>query len=147
MKTNGLVARLVIAALLLSSWASFAQKSQANDRNEKIVRQVYAAYEKKDWHMLEVIFADGFTFTSPAGDDHIDLKLYKERCWPNAGNIKKFELKKVMVDGDEAFVLYDGWNNAGKLFRNAEHFKLKEGKITEIECFFGVGINFPNSGK
>jgi ketosteroid isomerase-like protein len=142
-----LFVKCIIVALTLCSYTSFAQKLQVNEKNEKIVRQVYAAYEKKDWHMLEAIFADGFTFTSPAGDDHINLKVYKERCWPNANNLKKFELKNVIVDGNDAFVLYNAWNNEGKSFRNTEHFKLKDGKIVEMECFFGIGIGFPNSGK
>ena len=147
MKTNRLFTTSIIIGLTLCSYASFAQKSQVNEKNEKIVRQVYTAYEKKDWHMLEEVFADGFTFTSPAGDDHIDIKVYKQRCWPNANNLKKFDLKNVMVNGDDAFVLYEGWNNEGKSFRNTEHFTLKEGKIVAMECFFGVGISFPNSGK
>ncbi len=79
--------------------------------NEKIIRQYYAAYEKKDWHMLELILADDFTFTSPAGDDHINLKEYKERCWPNANNTRRFDLEKVLVAGDDAFVTYNGWTN------------------------------------
>jgi ketosteroid isomerase-like protein len=131
----------------MCSYTIFAQKSQAITKNEAAVRAYYTAYEKKDWHMLEVILADGFTFTSPAGDDHISLKLYKERCWPNSANTKKFDLKKVVIDEDDAFVLYEGWTNEGKLFRNTEHFKFKDGKIVENECFFGAGINFPNSGK
>jgi len=147
MKTTRLFATSIIIGLMLCSNASFAQKSKANEKNEKVVRQFYAAYEKKDRHMLEEIFADGFTFTSPAGDDHIDIKLYKQRCWPNAHNLKKFDLKSVMINGDEAFVLNEGWNNEGKSFRNTEHFMLKEGKIVAMECFFGVGISFPNSGK
>ena len=97
--------------------------------------------------MLELILADGFTFTSPAGDDHINLKVYKERCWPNAKNTKKFDLEKIIVDGDDAFVTYNGWTNDGKLFRNTERFKLKDGKITANECFFGSGVNFPNNKK
>jgi hypothetical protein len=97
--------------------------------------------------MLEMTLADGFTFSSPAGDDHINLKLYKERCWPNANNTKRFDLVKVTIDGDDAFVLYNGWTNDGKLFRNTEHFKFKEGKITENECFFGAGKNFPNNSE
>jgi hypothetical protein len=36
----------------------------------------------------------------------------------------------------------------GKLFRNSDYFKLKGGKITAYECFFGPGINYPdNSAK
>ena len=146
MKTTKPFTAFIIIGLTMLSYASLAQKS-VNEKNEKIVRQVYAAYEKKDWHLLEDVFANGFTFTSPAGDDHIDINLYKKRCWPNAQNLKKFDLKNVIVSGDDAFVLYEGWNNEGKSFRNTEHFNLKDGKIVAIECFFGAGINFPNSGK
>ena len=113
--------------------------------NEMVIRKYYSAYEKKDWHMLELILADGFTFTSPAGDDHINLKQYKERCWPNADSTRKFDLEKVIVAGDDAYVTYNGWTNDGRLFRNTERFKLKEGKIIENECFFGTGVNFPNN--
>jgi len=95
--------------------------------------------------MLELILADGFTFTSPAGDNHINLKQYKERCWPNAINTRKFDLEKVIVAGDDAFVTYNGWTNDGRLFRNTERFKLRDGKIIENECFFGTGVSFPNN--
>jgi len=83
---------------------------------------------KKDWHMLELILADEFTFTSPAGDNHISLRQFKERCWPNAENTRKFDLEKVLVAGDDAFVTYNGWTNDGRLFRNTERFRLKEGR-------------------
>ena len=59
--------------------------------------------------MLELILDNGFTFTSPAGDDHINLKVYKERCWPNAVNTKKFDLEKMIINGDDAYVTYNGW--------------------------------------
>src|SRR5580765_4585227 len=109
MKATKLFANSVMVCISMCAYASFAQKSQAITKNEKVVREYYAAYEKKDWHMLEVILADGFTFTSPAGDDHINLKVYKERCWPNANNTKKFDLEKIIIDGDDAFVTYNGW--------------------------------------
>lgn len=113
---------------------------------EKIVRQYYAAFEKKDWSLMEQILADGFTFSSPV-DDHISIKAFQERCWPNAYKIKRCELETVLVNGNEAFVVYNGWTTAGKLFRNADYFRVKDGKIQSYECFFGPGINYPNSGK
>jgi hypothetical protein len=96
------------------------------------------------WNLMEQVLADGFTFSSP-NDDHINLTKYKERCWPNAYKIKKFDLVKLIVNGDDAFVTYNGWTTDGKLFRNTEYFKFKDGKIKENECFFGRGINYPNN--
>ena len=145
MKTTKVLARLLMLVLSLSAMVGFAQKSPDITMNEKIIRQYYTAYEKKDWHMLELILSPGFTFTSPAGDDHIDLAVYKERCWPNAINTKKFDLEKVIVAGDDAFVTYNGWTNDGRVFRNTERFKLKDGKIISNECFFGPGVSFPNN--
>jgi SnoaL-like protein len=118
--------------------------------SQQMIKDYYAAYEKKDWGLMESILAEGFTFTSPAGDNRINLKLYKERCWPNAYKTKKFDLEKVIIDGDDAYVTYNGWTTDGKLFRNTERFKFKGGKIIENECFFGTGISFPdntNAGK
>ncbi len=140
MKTIKLFVKILMVCVVLSPRAGFAQQSS----NEKMIRVYYAAYEKKDWHMMEPILADAFTFTSPV-DDHINLKAYKERCWPNAYKTKKFELEKIMIDGDEAYVTYNGWTTDGKLFRNTERFKFKGGKMVENECFFGTGVSFPNN--
>jgi ketosteroid isomerase-like protein len=145
MKTTKLLASLITAWVTMSAIACFAQKSPDAAMNEIVIRKYYTAYEKKDWPMLEAILADGFTFTSPAGDDHINLKQYKERCWPNADNTRKFDLEKVIIDGDDAYVTYNGWTNDGRLFRNTERFKLKDGKIISNECFFGTGVSFPNN--
>ncbi len=140
-KKNGIRCLFAIALFLLTSnFTSLNNKPS----NEEIVRGVYAAYQTKDWTMLTSLFAEGFTFTSPV-DDHIDLKTYKVRCWPNAGNIKKFEIDKLMVDGDNVFVTYHCWTLNDKVFWNTEYFTLKEGKIKEFVCFFGPGIGFPNN--
>jgi ketosteroid isomerase-like protein len=138
-------ASLIMLWMAMSTTAGFAQKSPDAAVNEAVVRKYYTAYEVKDWHILELILADGFTFTSPAGDDHINLKVYKERCWPNSANTRRFELEKIVVSGDDAYVTYNGWTNDGRLFRNTERFKLKDGKIIENECFFGPGVSFPNN--
>ena len=145
MKTTKIIASLLMAWATMSANACFAQKPPNIVMNEKIIREYYSAYEQKDWPMLELILADGFTFTSPAGDDHINLKQYKEKCWPNSSNTRKFDLEKVVIAGDDAFVTYNGWTNDGRLFRNTERFKLRDGKIIENECFFGTGVNFPNN--
>jgi ketosteroid isomerase-like protein len=145
MKRNHLFACVIAAGITLSGIPCFSQMPTGTTTNENVVREYYTAYEKKDWHILERILANGFTFTSPAGDDHIDLKEYKSRCWPNSENTKKFDLEKVVVVGDDAYVTYNEWTNDGRLFRNTERFLLKDGKIIENECFFGTGVNFPNN--
>ena len=139
-KKNRVGYLLAIMLLLLVSSCTNPGKSA----NRKMIKDYYTAYEKKDWTMLTSLLAEGFNFTSPM-DDHIDLKTYKERCWPNAANIKRFDIEKLVVDGDDAFVTYNGWTNDGRSFRNTEVFKFKEGKILANTCYFGPGISFPNN--
>jgi ketosteroid isomerase-like protein len=152
MKMTTLFGRILLVWAILSCHAGFAQSSSGqvtgfeNGPNAKAVKAYYTAFEKKDWNLMQGILADGFTFTSPL-DDHISLQVFKEKCWPNAYKIKRCELEKIIVDGNSAFVIYNGWTTQGKLFRNSDYFKLKDGKISAYECFFGPGINYPNSGK
>ena len=149
--TTGLI-RILMLWVALGCQAGFAQTSMStategqNSVNEKIARAYYTAFVKKDWNSMEQILADGFTFSSPL-DDHINLKAFKERCWPNSEKIKHCDIEKLSVHGDEAFVIYNGWTTDGKLFRNSDYFRFKDGKIQSYECFFGPGINYPNSGK
>ncbi|MDE3144952.1 MAG: nuclear transport factor 2 family protein [Bacteroidota bacterium] len=143
-KNKGAAFFLSISMILLNYSCSNLNKDAST---KQMIKDYYAAYEKKDWSLMEPILARGFSFTSPAGDDHINLNLYKERCWPNAYKTKKFDLEKLIIDGDDAYVTYNGWTTDGRLFRNTERFKFKDGKIIENECFFGTGVSFPNNTK
>jgi hypothetical protein len=140
-KNNGLVCLLAINLLLLGC-NSVTMNNKAT--NEKLIRDYYTAYEKKDSTLINSILAESFVFNSPV-DDHINLKTYKEKCWPNCANTKKFDIEKLIIDGDNAFVTYNGWTNDGKLFRNTEYFKFQGGKIIENSCYFGPGVNYPNN--
>jgi hypothetical protein len=153
MKLTTLFGKVLFVCLLLTCGAGFAQTSSSGQAavlqsgpNGKAIMAYYNAFEKKDWNLMQPYLADGFTFSSPL-DDHISVKAFKERCWPNAYNIKSFEVDKFVINGDEAVVITNGWTMSGKLFRNSDYFKLKDGKILAYECFFGPGINYPNSGK
>jgi hypothetical protein len=152
MKMTLLSPTILLLSMTLAYQSGSAQASPSPSEGsqispiEKIIREYYTAFEKKDWSLMEQILADGFTFSSPL-DDHINMKLFQERCWPNAYKIKRFDLEKVVVNGNDAFVICNGWTTDGKLFRNGDYFRLKEGKVKEYECFFGPGINYPNSGK
>lgn len=141
LKKYGVGCLYAITLLVLVSSCTNTDVKQAK---QKLVKDYYAAYEKKDSNMLNSLFAEGFVFNSP-NDDHIDHKTYMGRCWPNAYNIKRFDIEKLVVDGDDAYVTYNGWTNDGRVFRNTEYFKFKDGRIKENACFFGPGISFPNN--
>ncbi len=101
-----------------------------------LVRCCYAAYETKDRQSLEDLIARDFTFSSPQ-DDHIDRAAYFERCWPNSAKIRAITIEKLFEQGGEAFVRYRSELNTGAVFRNTELLRFKDGKLVEVEVYFG----------
>ncbi len=113
---------------------------------EEIVREWYKAWEKKDQAQFESLMADNFTFTSAAGDDHISRSTFKTQCWDTQINfIGRFDLEQVFGSGNEAFAKYLCHTKNGKSFRNVEYFRLKDGKVESIECYFGGKSTFPSA--
>src|ERR1700743_3087523 len=109
MKKSALFAKILLVWVALSWQTGFAQTSPGpaaglqKAPNGKIIMAWYTAWGKKDWMSMQHILADGFPFSSTL-DDHINVKTFKERCWPNAYNIKRFDVEKFVVNGDDAFV-------------------------------------------
>jgi ketosteroid isomerase-like protein len=112
--------------------------------NEEIIQNYYSAWEKKKWSGVERLLADGFTFTSPNDDDHIDKRAFKAKCWPEADWIERFELESVIGRDNEAFVKYLCRNKNGRSFRNVEHFRFAGGKVEAIEVYFGGHQGYPS---
>jgi ketosteroid isomerase-like protein len=101
-----------------------------------LVRRYFAAYETKDREALETLLTPDFTFTSPY-DDHIDRRVYFEKCWPNSANMRSFRVVKLFEHGDEAFILYEGQFKGTEIFRNTEFFQTEGGRIKAVEVYFG----------
>ncbi len=129
---------------IFSSVFVYAQSQSPETR----IKNYYIAFETKDWNMLAEQLAEGFTFTSPAGDDHITLSVFKERCWPTSKYFKTISFPKIMVEGNTAFAIYDIATTDNKIVHNVEYYTFSNGKIKSVECFFGTGIGYPgNSSK
>jgi hypothetical protein len=111
----------------------------ANGNIADLIRQAFKAYETKDRGLIEAVMGENLTFSSPR-DDHIDRATYFDRCWPNADKFKTFEIEKLFVDGDEAFVRYLCEPFSGDRFRNTEYFRISGGKIVEIDVYFGRSL-------
>ena len=90
--------------------------------------------------------AEGFTFTSAAPDDHIPVEKFKEKCWPQAAYIQRFEFVRIMGNSNEAFAIIHVVTNDDRIIRNTEYFIFNNGKIKAIEVFFG-GPGFPTNAK
>ena len=132
---------LLFALLFCMVISSKAQNAEMRIRN------YLAGFEKKDWNQVASQFAEGFTFTSPAGDDHISLTKYKQKCFPTSNFFKKIEFSKIIVQDSFAFAIYNITTTDNKIVRNTEYYTFSNGKIKTIECFFGVGIGYPGNTK
>jgi ketosteroid isomerase-like protein len=134
------------AAAAIPQIASAHAETGLSQKNEETIRKWYAAWEKKDWHPVDILLADDFTFTSANNDDHINKSTFKARCWESQIDfIERFDLQRVFGSGDEAFVMYVCRTKNGKTFRNVEYFRLGDNKVEAIECYFGALSSFPSA--
>jgi ketosteroid isomerase-like protein len=102
-----------------------------------VVRAVFEAYLAGDRPAAERLIADGLTFTSPQ-DDHIDRAAYFDRCFPTAGRLTSQEILRLVGDGEGGvFILYEYQLKTGERHRNTEFITVRDGRITEIQVFFG----------
>ena len=133
------------AAAGLPQMARASAETGLRSKNQETVRKYYAAWETKDWHPVDILLTDDFTFSSPL-DDHISKSAFKAGCWDTQiAYINRFDLKQVIGTGNELFVLYVCHTTNGKTFRNVEYFQLREDKVKSVECYFGGKSSFPSA--
>jgi len=114
-------------------------------KSQGVVRKYYAAWETKDWHPVDILLADDFTFSSPL-DDHISKSDFKAGCWDTQiAYIDRFDLNQVIGTDNDVFVMYVCHTTNGRTFRNVEYFQLREGKVKAVECYFGGKSSFPSA--
>jgi ketosteroid isomerase-like protein len=101
-----------------------------------LVRRYFSAYETKDRQVLEDMLDERFTFSSPL-DDRISRAAYFARCWPNSQTLRRFTVEKIFEQGDEAFIRYEAESTTGKKFRNTEWFRFGNGRLMEVQVYFG----------
>jgi ketosteroid isomerase-like protein len=104
-----------------------------------VARASYRAYVGKDRAAIEALSADDFHFTSPL-DNRIDRATYFARCWPNSATLGGVDFIHIVPDGDLVFVTYEGRSTSGKRFRNSEILTVHDGKIVDVEVYFGRAI-------
>jgi ketosteroid isomerase-like protein len=121
---------------------SHHQSSIADLDSAEIVRRSYRAYVDKDRSAIERLIAADFHFTSPR-DNRIDRKTYFERCWHNSRWIDGFDFISVVPSDDRVYVTYVGHSDSGRSFQNTEVLTVRDGKIVEVEVYFGWNAPHP----
>jgi len=104
-----------------------------------LIRAAYDAFHSCDREAFERLLADDFRFSSP-DDPVLDRAGYFERCWPQAGEPRDFEIERIFVQGDEAFVRYALGRPTGERFRNTEYFRFAGDRIAEVQVYYGAAI-------
>jgi ketosteroid isomerase-like protein len=136
----------LVAAAGIPQIASARAETGLSPKSGETIRKWYAAWEQKDWHPVDILLADDFTFTSAAGDDHIGKSAFKAQCWDTQhGLIEHVDLQRVFGSGNEAFVMYVCRTKNGKTFRNVEYIRLRDDKVQAIECYFGAMAGYPSA--
>ena len=131
------------AGLLVTAGARAEAESSA--ATEEIIRKWYKAWMEKDEGQFEALMTDGFTFSSAAGDDHISRSTFKTQCWDTQAKlIERSDLERVIASDTDAFVKYLCHTTNGKSFRNVEYFRVSDGKVDSLECYFG-GAGYPSA--
>ena len=138
---------ITILCVLTAFQHSFGQKSEPSV-NEKIVKDYFGGWARKDWNAVANNLAEGFTFTSAAPDDHIPIDKFKEKCWVQADHIDHFEFPRFISNGNETFAIVHVITRDKRIIRNVEFFVFEKGKIKSIEVFFGGnGKGFPTNNE
>jgi ketosteroid isomerase-like protein len=106
----------------------------------RVVRDSYRAFETGDRELAERLLGEELRFHAPP-DPELDREGYFERCWPNAGHLEAFELVRLFERGEEVFVTYEARRSDGSRFRNTEVLTVRDGRIVEVEVYFGWDLD------
>jgi ketosteroid isomerase-like protein len=107
---------------------------------EEVVRANFDAYLRQDRAACEALLGEELVFTSPY-DDHIDREAYLERCFPTADRFSRQELiHEVSADDHDVVLVYEYDRKEGGTFRNTELITVVDGRIVEIQVFFGGAV-------
>jgi len=107
-----------------------------------LARAYYRSYVDKDRAAIEALLAPDFHFSSPL-DNRLDRETYFERCWPNSAVISEFKFENLVAGGDRVFVTYNGLGEGSRGFRNTEILSFRDGKVIEVQCYFGWPVPHP----
>src|SRR5688572_7284347 len=107
-----------------------------------IARESYEAYARKDRAAIEALLAEDFHFTSPL-DNRLDRATYFRRCWPGSKSIASFQFLRRVSHGEQVIVTYRATTTDRREFQNSEVVTIRDGRIIEVEVYFGWSIPHP----
>jgi ketosteroid isomerase-like protein len=110
--------------------------------NADIVCAYFQAYVDSDRTALEAVLAPDLRFTSPL-DNALDLATYLDVCWPTHAGIAGFRFVRVVEHDDTVLVTYEQSRTDSSTGRNTEVLTLRDGRIRDVEVYFGWALPHP----
>ena len=101
---------------------------------EKVL-EYYQTWEAFDKEKMATLLHENFSLNSPI-DKGLNTETYFINCWKfNSGN-QKFNFETIMTHDNEALVRYT-CSAGDKDFRCSEYLKFEDGKLREVDIFWG----------
>ncbi|MFF2372095.1 nuclear transport factor 2 family protein [Agromyces sp. NPDC058110] len=98
------------------------------------------AFREQDRERAESLMAEDFVFTSPQ-DDHLDKATWLERCFPTADHFDQPARTLELVEVDGVVLHRYEYAVNGRRWRNAEATTVVDGRVREVEVYFGGAID------
>jgi ketosteroid isomerase-like protein len=111
-----------------------------DSRRVTVARNCYRAFATGDRELIERCLDETLEFSSPL-DVGIDRAGYFDRCWPHAGELGGFELRRLVEAGNEVLATYNAARADGTRFRNTEVLTFRGDRVCKIEVYFGWALD------
>ena len=97
------------------------------------------AFQEQDRSTAQTLMADDFVFTSPQ-DDHLDKATWLERCFPTADHFDHPSTTLQLIEADGLVIHRYQYTVDGTDYRNVEASRVADGRVHEVEVYFGGAI-------
>lgn len=112
------------------------QEKEQQKSPAELAKSLYRAFQNQERNVLENLFSEDFTFTSP-DDKNLDKKQFFEISFPFSEKVKSFEFLKVVENGNDVFVIYRCSAEDLPDFENTELLTIMDGKVRSVRVFYG----------
>jgi ketosteroid isomerase-like protein len=105
----------------------------------EVVLEFMRAFREQDRDAAAALMAEDFVFTSPQ-DDHLDKATWLEVCFPTADHFDSPSTTLQIVEVDGVVLHRYEYVADGTRYRNAEATRVVDGRVREVEVYFGGAI-------
>jgi|tagenome__1003787_1003787.scaffolds.fasta_scaffold20958448_3 hypothetical protein len=105
---------------------------------QRVARDAYEAFERRDRAAVEAILGDDFVFFSGSHPGGLDRGGFFEKVWPNVDGQTRYRLTRLEdLPGDEILVTYESTGPDASRYRGAEIFSFSGGRMSRAEAYSG----------